>query len=105
MPSCMRAPPAAVKLFPDLSRSEELERALDQFTRRARTPFVEEAPMLVQEWGALLQALGLPSADNPLDAAGGRSGESGARTFAARAEAALRAAPPYAEWMQRALAR
>ena len=98
------AAPAAAKLFPGLARSAELERALDQFTRRGRTPFTEEAPMLVQEWGTLLHALGLPTGEGPLAAARSGSGEDAARAFAARAEAALRVAPPYAEWMQRTLA-
>ena len=98
------AAPAAAKLFGGLARSAELERALDQFTRRGRTPFTEEAPMLVQEWGTLLHALGLPTGEGPLAAARSGSGEDAARAFAARAEAALRVAPPYAEWMQRTLA-
>ena len=60
--------------------------------------------MLVQEWGTLLHALGLPTGEGPLAAARSGSGEDAARAFAARAEAALRVAPPYAEWMQRTLA-
>lgn len=96
--------PAAATAFPGLVRSAELERALDQFTRRSRTPYAEEAPMLVQEWGTLLQALGLPSGEGPLAAAGSGSGDDAARAFPARAEAALRAAPAYAEWVQRVLA-
>ncbi len=88
------AAPAAGQLFPYLWRSPELERALDQYVRRGRTPFAEEAPMLVQEWGALLQALGVPSGESLLTAAaagdendGGtalcRPGRGGARRRAA----------------------
>ncbi|WP_305098375.1 tryptophan 7-halogenase [Croceibacterium aestuarii] len=97
------AAPAAGELFPHLWRSPELERALDQYVRRGRTPFAEEAPMLVQEWGALLQALGVPSGESPLTAAAAGDENDGGRHFAARAEAALAAAPPYAEWVQELL--
>ena len=97
------AAPAAATLFPGLSRSAELERALDQFSRRGRTPFVEEAPMLVQEWGALLRALGLPAGEGALAAAESGSSENAARSLAVRAEAALRRSPPYADWLGRVL--
>jgi tryptophan halogenase len=89
-------------MLPGLERSPELARTLDQFARRGRLPFTEEAPMLPQEFGALLQALGMPQGEGPLAAAG--AGEDGARAFEARATAALQAAPPYGEWMQRVLA-
>jgi tryptophan halogenase len=95
------AAPAAAALVPGLERSPELARTLDQFARRGRLPFAEEAPMLPQEFGALLQALGMPQGEGPLAAAG--SAEDGARAFEARAAAALHAAPPYGEWMQRVL--
>jgi tryptophan halogenase len=98
------AAPAAAAQFSGLDRSPELSRTLDQFARRGRLPFAEEAPMLVQEFGALLQALGMPQGEGPLAAAGDGAGEDGARAFEARATAALRAAPPYGEWMQRVLA-
>jgi len=98
------AAPAAAALFPGLDRSAELERALDQFVRRSRTPFFEEAPMLVQEWGTLLHALGFKAEDGSMATVRDASGDEAARQFAARAEAALRAAPPYAEWLQRVVA-
>jgi tryptophan halogenase len=97
------AAPAAAALFPQLDRSPELARALDQFTRRGRMPFFEETPMLVQEFGALLQALGVPAGERPLAAAGEAGADDAARSFEARAHAALRAAPPYGEWMKRVL--
>lgn len=98
------AAPAAAALFSDLDRSPELERALDQFVRRSRTPYFEEAPMLVQELGTLLHALGFQSDQASLGAAREAPGDDAGRLFAARAEAALRAAPPYAEWLQRVVA-
>jgi tryptophan halogenase len=98
------APPAPTAQFPALDLSPELFRTLDQFTRRGRIPFAEEAPMLVQEFGALLQAVGVLRGEGPLRAAGEDSGEAAARAFEARATAALRGAQLYGEWMQRQLA-
>jgi tryptophan halogenase len=98
------AAPVAVARFPQLVCSAELDRTLDQFGRRGRVPFAEDAPMLVQEFGALLQALGRPQGEGPLALAGEGSGEDLARAFEARATAAVNAAPPYAEWMRRTMA-
>lgn len=98
------AAPAPTAQFPSLGLSPELSRTLDQFIRRGRIPFAEEAPMLVQEFGALLQAIGVPRGDGPMATAGEASGEASARIFEERARAALNAAPPYGEWMQRQLA-
>jgi tryptophan halogenase len=87
-----------------LERSPELERALDQYGRRGRVPFVEEAPLQVQELSVLLHALGhsagegvLARAANPREAAAARA------AFEARTEAALRATPPYPMWLERVL--
>jgi tryptophan halogenase len=96
--------PAPTAQFPALELSPELFRVLDQFTRRGRVPFFEDAPMLVQEFGALLQAIGVPQGEGPLAAAGGGSGDDAARAFEARAKAALQAAPPYGEWLTGLLA-
>ncbi len=98
------AAPAAAALFPSLVHSPELARTLDQFTRRGRVPFTEEAPMLVQEFGAVLQALGYAQGKGALTAAGGQSDANAARGFEARARTALATTPPYGEWMQRLLA-
>jgi tryptophan halogenase len=98
------AAPAPTAQFPDLTLSPELFRTLDQFTRRGRLPFFEDAPMLVQEFGALLQAVGVPSGQGPLAAADSTSEESAARAFEARANAAFHAAPLYGEWLTRSLA-
>jgi len=97
------ASPAPTAQFPTLALSPELFRTLDQFTRRGRLPFAEEAPMLTQEFGALLQAVGVPQGEGAMIAAGGGSGDATARAFEARAKAALQAAPPYGEWMTRLL--
>jgi tryptophan halogenase len=98
------AAPAPTAQFPALELSPELHRALDQFTRRGRMPFFEDAPMLVQEFSALLLAIGVPSGEGPLALAGNASGEEAARAFEARATAALQAAPPYGEWLSGLLA-
>jgi len=98
------AGPAPTSQFPALELSSELFRALDQFTRRGRVPFFEDAPMLVQEFSALLLAIGIPSREGALARAGEQGGEQAARAFGARANTALRAAPPYGEWMNRLLA-
>ncbi|WP_435199178.1 FAD-dependent oxidoreductase [Qipengyuania sp. 902] len=73
---------------------------LDQFRRRGRIPFREEDPLLAQERFALLVALGftpgLPPAAHNADAA---AEEQAHRDFAARAQAAIDFAPPYAQWL------
>jgi hypothetical protein len=67
-------------------------------------PFLEEAPLHVQEHSALLDALGLVPGEGALGrAADPREGEAAAAEFAGRAQAALAAAPPYAAWLQEAL--
>jgi len=98
------AAPAPTARFPVLELSPELFRTLDQLIRRGRLPFFEDAPMLVQEFSALLQGIGVPAGEGPLTAAGGASGEEAARAFEARATAALQAAPPYGEWLAGLLA-
>jgi tryptophan halogenase len=93
------AAPAAFH-FGLLSRSDELELVLDQYTRRGRLPFFEEAPLLVQEHSALLRALGHRSGDSPLAAAADpREAEAAAAAFAARAQAALQVTPRYGAWL------
>jgi tryptophan halogenase len=97
------AAPAAAHLDL-LDRSGELELALDQFTRRGRLPFFEEAPLLVQEHSALLQALGHVAGEGPLAAAADpREAEAAGAAFGAKAEAALRSTPPYPVWLNEML--
>lgn len=93
------AAPAA-EHFGLLDRSAELELALDQHTRRGRTPFFEEAPLLVQEQAALLDALGHRAGEGPLSQTADPSEADTARAaFTAKAQAALAATPPYAMWL------
>ena len=81
-------------------RSPELELVLDQYLRRGRLPFFEEAPFAVQEWSALLHALGHPSGEGALSAAADpREAEMARAAFARKAEAALRSVPPYGTWL------
>lgn len=77
---------------------------IDQFLRRGRIPFREELPLLGQEQSALLVALGwhpgLPPAARVPDTAA----EAQARAaFEAEARAALAYAPPYGQWLARAV--
>ena len=60
--------------------------------------------MLVQEFSAVLLAIGVPSGEGPLAMADDASGENAARAFELRAANALQAAPPYAEWLTSTLA-
>lgn len=94
--------PRARDVSGSVELSDELALSLDQFERRGRTPFFEEMPLLVQEWAALLGALGIARGTGPL----ARRADHGpaVQAFRAKAEAALAAAPPYREWMQQVLA-
>ncbi len=77
---------------------------IDQFERRGRIPFREELPLLSQEQFALLVALGWTPGLPPAALAADAAGEARARAaFAAEAEAALAFAPPYDQWLARAL--
>ncbi|KRA80587.1 hypothetical protein ASD76_15640 [Altererythrobacter sp. Root672] len=97
------AAPGAVQLG-SLARSSELNLELDQYRRRGRLPFFEEAPLMVQETSALFHALGHPSGEGVLaQAADPREGDAARAAFAAKAQAALAAVPPYGAWMKQAL--
>ncbi len=54
------AAPAAERLFAIAGRSDVLASSLDQFRKRGRTPFIEEAPLDVEQWQSVLRALGIP---------------------------------------------
>ncbi len=96
------AAPGAAALFGHVHPSSELVLALDQFRRRGRVPFFEDMPLLAQEWATLLHALGLPSVEGALARAGDPAQAERARaTHAARCDAAVRAAPPYGQWLGR----
>ena len=69
-----------------------------------RLPFFEEMPLAVQEISALLEALGHPTGQGALSlAADPREGEAARREFAAKANAALHAVPPYGAWLRQVL--
>lgn len=100
------AAPAAAARFAGLGLPQELVVALDQYTRRGRLPFFEEAPLQVQEMSALLHALGHPAGEGAFNrVADPRETEAARATFAAKASAALHAAPPYTDWLARVLGR
>lgn len=94
--------PVAKAVFGETPLSPEMELALDQFTRRGRVPFFEEMPFLVQEWGHVLDALGIAAGEGVFRRGGGGEGtHTAAIELERKCEAALRAAPPYGAWMQR----
>ncbi|MBL8656186.1 MAG: tryptophan 7-halogenase [Altererythrobacter sp.] len=96
------AAPAAQHVFGPALLSPGLASALDQFTRRGRLPSREEAALSGQELRSLLAALGFAPGQVPQAASvDGAQVEEEGRRFRHRAEAALAAAPPYAEFMTR----
>jgi len=100
------APGAAHLAIPGgpLARSPELDLALDQYHRRGRLPFFEEMPFAVQEFSALLEALGHPAGIGALSLSSDpREGEAERRRFETAAHAALNVVPPYHEWLERVL--
>lgn len=97
------AAPGAAHLG-SLARSPELELELDQYHRRGRLPFFEEAPLVVQEISALFHGLGHPAGEAVLtQAADPREGDAARAAFAAKTQAALAAMPPYGAWMRQML--
>lgn len=94
------ASPVARSVFGDHGLSPVLANELDQFARRGRKPFREEAPMLGQEFQALLTALGHPRGGGPQQRASEQGdSEVAVNAFRQRAAAALAFAPPYADWL------
>ena len=90
--------------FGMLDQSPELVRALDQYTRRGRLPFSDEAPLLAQEQTALLQALGYQAGESALTlAADPGEAERAAAAFAMRVQSLMPSVPPYGSWMREAL--
>jgi len=87
-----------------LAQSPELALELDQYHRRGRLPFFEEAPLAVQEASALLEALGHQPGIGALSlCADPREGEAARLAFEANANAALRSVPPYGDWLRQVL--
>lgn len=86
----------------DLERSAALLRLLDQFTRRGRVPFAEDAPLASQEMAALLRALGYRQGEGPiLRSSDPAEAQEARQRFDAKVRAALEFAPPYAQWLAR----
>ncbi|WP_427968285.1 tryptophan 7-halogenase [Altererythrobacter sp.] len=89
--------------FPGVEPSATLATALDQFERRGRLPFWEEAPLLGQEFNSLLVALGFERGAGALGrAADPQQAQAAAQAFERKARAALDYAPPYADWLRSA---
>jgi tryptophan 7-halogenase len=88
-----------------LTQTPELILLADQYRRRARLPFLEEAPMPPGEWSALLRAVGFIAA--PSTHALAKPPERVRATLEQMekaANAALAAASPYGEWLESVLA-
>jgi tryptophan halogenase len=98
------AAPEGQRVFGPAILSPQLATALDQFARRGRIPFREEAPLLNQEFQVLLAALG-HIRGTPPQARAGPASDLDAEALALRQRAAtvLAVVPPYAEWMARAV--
>ncbi len=94
------ASPRARDVFPGIEPPDAVRVALDQYVRRGRLPFREEAPLLKQEQMELLAALGFAQGQAPqhrtMDP---REMEAAQAEFGAKAKAALEFAPPYDRWM------
>ncbi|MEL6878346.1 MAG: tryptophan 7-halogenase, partial [Pseudomonadota bacterium] len=73
---------------------------IDQFTRRGRLPFREEAPLLPEELMGLMRCLGFPQGSPPQSSTNSPSQVQAARdAFASKAQAALNFAPQYRDWL------
>lgn len=95
------ATPQAQAVFGQQALPASVAHTLDQFTRRGRVPFREEAPLASAEMVALLLALGFPAGTSP-QASGRDAGEAAAaarRAFDQRAREALAFAPPYLDFI------
>ncbi len=93
------AAPHAAKIF-RAEATDHVVRTVDQFTRRGRMPFQEEAPFLTFETMGLLGAMGFaPGTPPQFSEMDPRQIEATRRTAATKAQAALEFAPPYPQWM------
>tara|TARA_B100000678_G_scaffold103614_1_gene86556 strand:+ start:623 stop:2044 length:1422 start_codon:yes stop_codon:yes gene_type:complete len=94
------ATPRAREVFGEVDLPETVKGALDQFVRRGRLPFHEEAAFLKEEEMTLLGALGFERGTSPQEAGRGQAEFEAAQSeFVALARRALESAPPYAEWI------
>jgi tryptophan halogenase len=95
------ATPAARAVFGEQPLPDNVSHMLDQFTRRGRVPFREEAPFAGAEMAGLLLALGFTAGTSP-QASGRDVGDAAAaarRDFDQRAREALAFAPPYRDFI------
>ena len=100
------ATPRAGQVFGEGEKPATVTDSIDQFTRRGRLPFREESPLAGPEMMSLLRALGFAQAVPPQERASDpRRAASAGKGFEAKAQASLKAAPPYAEWMSAMLRR
>ena len=91
---------AAQKIFGRPELPGRMAKVIDQFERRGRIPFREEAPLSSQEQFSLLGALGFDPGLPPAAKAQDIAAEERAKAeFEAAAQAALSFAPPYAQWL------
>ena len=100
------AAPRARTVFGEQTLPDGLGSFIDQYVRRGRTVFREEAPYLKQETTALLVALGYEAGVSPQNRSA-RLGpdETARRQFEDKANAALEYAPPYENWLASVLER
>ncbi len=83
----------------------QVERAVDQFTRRGRLPFQEEAPFQSFETMSLMAALGIvPGIAPQFSAMSDQETSALQRSSANKAAQAVQFAPPYQQWMGQMLA-
>ncbi|WP_379920670.1 tryptophan 7-halogenase [Erythrobacter sp. R86502] len=94
----------AQRVFGSRVLPQRVDSVIDQFVRRGRIPFREEMPLLGQEQFALLVSLGWNPGLPPAARIPDITAETRARAeFASAAHAALSYAPPYGEWLARAV--
>ncbi|WP_158586785.1 tryptophan 7-halogenase [Aurantiacibacter zhengii] len=94
------AAPRARKVFPNAQTPAAVQVMLDQFERRGRLPFQEEAALLKQEQASLLAALGFPQGLSTREQHLAQQDITAAQAdFAAKSQAALAFAPPYGQWL------
>lgn len=99
------AAPHAGSVF-SVKAPDHVTRTIDQFTRRGRLPFQEEAPFLTFETIGLLAALGFtPGTPPQFSAMDPRQIEVTRQAAAGKVKAALEFAPPYQQWMAQVLPR
>jgi tryptophan 7-halogenase len=86
--------------------SPQLASLMDQHRRRGRLPIIEEAPMVPQEWGAVLRATGSRSQPSvQMLAQPPEYYQAMAKMAETAVRAAVDAAPPYLEWLQSVLSK